>query len=204
MTKQRIVYAGLGLWVCSLLTMFALVWRYKLAPGDAPEAPEVWPSESKLARSPDRANVVMIAHPQCTCTRASMKELARLADELHGAAKIHVVLVRPEGTDAGYEDGVVADLAAAIPAVDLVVDIDGIEAKRFGAVVSGSTMVYGRDSKLLFRGGLTTARGHEGRGPAHDRIIELVALGGGRAAERVDAPTFGCALSEPQTTARIP
>jgi hypothetical protein len=182
--------------------MFFFLWRYKLAAGELPDAPEVWPSESRVARAAGVANVVMIAHPQCACTRASMKALARLTDELRGDAKVHVVLVRPPGTEAGFEDGAVAKLATEIPGVDLVVDVDGVEANRFGAVVSGSTLVYGRDAKLLFRGGLTTARGHEGRSPALDRIAALVR---GGVTNRVEAPTFGCAISETSTTtARTP
>ena len=70
--------------------------------------------------------------------------------------------------------------------------LDRREADRFGVVVSGSTLLYAADGTLLFRGGLTIARGHEGRGPAHDRILALV----DGHSNHATAPTFGCALED--------
>jgi len=201
--RRALLFAGLGVWLAGVAMTFFFLWRYKMTPGPLAEAPATWPVASSIARDPQLPNIVMFAHPQCPCTRASMTELARLSDELNGRAKIHVVLVRPDGVEPGFEDGAVATRAAQIPGVDVVVDDGGKEADRFGAIVSGSTVVYGRDGKLLFRGGLTIARGHEGRGPAHDRILSLLS---NKPADRADAPTFGCDLADHETltAARVP
>ena len=194
--RRALLYVGLGAWLVGVLGTFYFVWRYKLTPGPLAEAPARWPNDSALRRAPGLVNIVMIAHPQCPCTRASMNELARLAGELQGRAKIHVVLVRPDGAEPGFERGSIADRATTINA-DVFVDDGGKEAARLGAIVSGSTLVFDRDGSLVFRGGLTSARGHEGRGPAHDRILALAA---GHTPDRADAPTFGCSLM----TARTP
>src|SRR5215204_4501233 len=61
--------AAAGLWV---------LWRYDNTPGSAAHAPDAWPDLSALARATDRPTLVMLAHPHCTCTRASLGELARL------------------------------------------------------------------------------------------------------------------------------
>jgi hypothetical protein len=41
-------------------------------------------------------------------------------------------------------------------------DPEGREAQRFGAATSGHTFIYDKNGKLLFSGGLTGSRGHEG------------------------------------------
>jgi hypothetical protein len=187
--RRALLYAGLATWLAMIVGTLALVWRYKLTPGELAEAPARWPTTSALVFEPGVANVVMFAHPQCPCTRASMTELARLADELHGRARVHVVLLRPADAEAGFEDGAIRDRAVALGA-DVVVDVDGSEAARFGAVVSGSTVVYASDGALVFRGGITIARGHEGRGPAHDQIVSAITVHDGVAS----APTYGCSL----------
>jgi hypothetical protein len=193
---------GLTAWLVGVVGTMALVWRYKLTPGDPPAAPEQWPAASAIHRDATRATVVMITHPQCPCTRASITELDRLAHALGDRARIHVVLVRPDGTSEGFEDGAIKTRASTIPNTTVIVDAGGREADRFGAVVSGSTVVYAPDGRLLFRGGITAARGHEGKSPAFDRIVALVS---GAAADRGEAPAFGCAVKDPGTLqARTP
>jgi hypothetical protein len=190
-SRQALVVTGLAIWLAGICATFAILWRYKLTPGQAPDAPEHWPLVSAIHPAAGLANVVFVAHPRCPCTTASMAELVRLADEVHGRAEIHVVIVKPDGTEPDFEQGAILDRARSIAGADVIVDVGGKEAERFGAVVSGSTIVYGADGTLLFRGGLTTARGHEGRGPAHDRILALLDR---RATDLATAPTFGCAL----------
>jgi hypothetical protein len=195
--KRALLYGALGLWLVVVLGAFGMVWRYKTEPGATGAAPATWPAQSKLVPATDKANLVLFAHPQCPCTRASMAELAHLAVELGGRAQIHVVLVRPKETDPGFEDGTIADRAAAIAGARVMVDDGGIEAERFGAKTSGATVLYTRSGQLAFSGGLTTARGHEGRGPAEDRIVSVV---NGDAKKPFEtAPTFGCELDEPRT-----
>ena len=195
MTLRRwLLPAGLVLWFVGVVGATVLVWRYKMSPARAADAPARWPSASALHASADRPSLVFVAHPQCPCTVASMTELARLADELGGHAQIDIVLVRPVGTDAGFEDGTIAERAAHIPGAHVHIDIDGVEAARFGAHASGTTLLYARDGALLFRGGLTISRGHEGRSAAHDRIIELVKSE--RSDRLVTTPVFGCATED--------
>jgi hypothetical protein len=191
--KVGIIVAALVLWFVGVVGAFGLVWKYKTTPGGKPEAPETWPADSKIVLAPDRPNLVMFAHPQCPCTRASMAELARLAVELGSEAQIHVAIVRPPGTDDGFEEGAVAERARAIGGAKVFIDVDGVEAARFGAVTSGSTVLYTARNQLAFRGGITTARGHEGHGPAQDRIVAIVKAGTGDSS-RTLAPTFGCEL----------
>jgi len=81
--------------------------------------------------------------------------------------------------------------AASIPGVSLTRDDDGVEAQRFDAATSGQTVVYDGDDRLLFSGGITAARGHEGDNPGRTAILSLLASAGG---EQRSTPVFGCSL----------
>jgi hypothetical protein len=74
-------------------------------------------------------------------------------------------------------------------------DPDGAIAQAFGAYTSGQVLVYGADGGLLFNGGITASRGHEGDNPGRAAIVA-------RLRDQVPAPStasvFGCALDEPE------
>jgi hypothetical protein len=194
--KRLAILAAVGLWFVGVLAAFGLVWAYKTTPGPYETAPARWPVTSTIVPTAGRVNLVFFAHPQCPCTRASIAELARLAVEIGTRAQIHVVLVRPPGTDVGFEDGTLLDRARAIAGARIVIDDGGKQADLFGAKASGATVVYTAAGQLAFSGGLTTARGHEGRGPAHTRIVQVI---GGAVHDSATAPTFGCELAEIET-----
>lgn len=200
--KTTAIAIGIALWFLGVLGAFVLVWDYKTEPGRAGDAPERWPQDSAIRIVQDKANLVMFAHPHCPCTRASVAELARLAAQIGDRAQVHVVLVRPPGTDPGFEDGTVAERAKAIPGARVIVDDGAREADRFGAHTSGATVLYRRDHRLAFSGGITTARGHEGRGPAHTRI--LAAIERDAPPELAETPTFGCELANKETLGTKP
>jgi hypothetical protein len=72
-------------------------------------------------------------------------------------------------------------------------DEGGREGSRFAVGTSGGVVLYDTRGRLLFRGGITAARGHEGDSFGQERIASLLTTG---AADRADAPVFGCALED--------
>jgi hypothetical protein len=72
------------------------------------------------------------------------------------------------------------------------------EAHRFGALTSGAVVVYAPSGDLVFEGGLTIARGHEG-GAAPERIRDLVTA---NATSPLLGPVFGCGLDGPVAESR--
>ena len=53
-------------------------------------------------------------------------------------------------------------------------DISGDEARRFGAATSGEALLYSPSGKLLFHGGITPSRGHEGGSVGRDALVRCV------------------------------
>jgi len=133
----------------------------------------------------------MLAHPKCPCTRASLAELAALMSDTRAEMTAWVLFVRPHDVPRGWEESDTWRSAAAIPGVAVATDDDGLEARRFGATVSGHTVVYDSAGHLLFQGGITNARGHAGGSVGRDRILSLVTRA---SADKRDSPTFGCEL----------
>lgn len=192
-------YALLCVWLAAMVAGSGVMWRHKLTPAEvAAETPALWPAASTLSRASDRATLVMLAHPKCPCTRASIAELGRLMTEVHGEVDAHVLVVRPPGAPEGWEHAELWDRAAAIPGVTVHADIDGEESRRFGATTSGHVVIYDRAGRLRFRGGITMARGHEGDNAGRDQARAAIFQS---LTDGVN-PTFGCDLLSTDEIAR--
>ena len=182
-------------WLAAAGIALGAIADYASKPGVAAPAPTSWPTESRLARSPGRATLVMIAHTKCACTRASLHELERVMARAGSRAEAFVVFVGPSestGT-AGLLD--LRSTARAIPGVRVVEDAN--EARLFGAATSGQVVVYDDHGSLVFRGGITSARGHEGDSAGNEAVRRFVVTGvspAGSASNTSATEVFGCAL----------
>src|SRR5438552_3978604 len=77
--KKLLATALLGsAWIISVALGLGSLFNYGTTPGQIGVVPAAWPSVSKIGRSNDRPTVVMLAHPRCPCTRASISELAQI------------------------------------------------------------------------------------------------------------------------------
>ena len=170
--------------------MFA-IFRYSNTPSATDVAPSAWPAESRLSRSPDRPTLVMFAHPHCPCTRASIAELSKLVARVSERLRVHVLFMRPSGVDERWEETDIVRRAREIPGATATVDADGGEAGLFHARTSGETMLYGKDGRLLFHGGITASRGHEGDNLGLTRIVSLVTTG---TSDKAESAVYGCVL----------
>jgi hypothetical protein len=180
-------------WLLLVVGGLAGVWRFENTAAAPAEPPATWPAESRIFRAPGRPLLLMLAHPRCACTRASLGELARLMTRVGDKLSATVVFVRPPGTEAAWIETDTWRTASSIPGVTVLRDDGGVEAARFRANTSGSVLLYGAGGRLQFNGGITLARGHAGDNPGADRIATLVT---GGTPERATAPAFGCALAD--------
>lgn len=184
---------AIALWALAVVAGMALLWRYKLTPVAPNDPPAQWPSESAIERDPGHPTLLMLVHPKCPCSRASLAELARLMDDTGGRAKAVALFVRPDGVPSGWEQSDTWRSASRIPGVVVRADEGEVEARRFGATVSGYTLLYGVDGRLLYHGGITGARGHEGANAGFQRVASLIRDGH---ADADRSPTFGCELDD--------
>jgi hypothetical protein len=189
--KRTLLAAVGGLWILAAGLGYRQLVRYENAPGEASAPPVQWPAASAIHRDPSRATLVMVVHPQCSCTRASIAELSRMMAHRQGLVDAHVLFFRPRELPKDWAPTDLWSTAAAIPGVQVHIDDEGEEAKIFDATTSGSVMLYGRDSRLQFSGGITPSRSHSGDNAGSDAIVALLANG---RAERRSTFVFGCSL----------
>ncbi len=201
MRRRRIHIWGAAVVAIGWAAVVALGVRglldYESAPGRVAEVPRTWPA-SRVELAPDRPTLVMLAHPHCPCTRASVGELAEVMAEIDGKAMGYVLFSRPANAGADWDDTALRRSAAAIPGVTVLSDTDGAEARRFGAETSGHTLLFSPDGRLLFTGGITQFRGHAGDNAGASAIVSLVR---NEVPARSETFVFGCSLPSAPATA---
>lgn len=190
----------LVLWAGAVVGGSAIQWRYANAPGPREATPEHWPQTQGVTREPTGFTLVMFAHPKCPCTRASLEVLGALLERTGGSFSARVLLWVPDTADSGWHEGELWRRAREMPGVQVHADVRGEEARRFGALTSGHTVVYDPEGRLVFSGGLTATRGHPEEGAG---ARTLLALARSRSPERSRTEVYGCGLREPSArTAR--
>jgi hypothetical protein len=178
-------------WLLCALGGLWVIWSYDNTPGVAADSPRRWPRDTRLVLASDRPTLVFLAHPQCSCTRASLGELAEALARASQRPKTYVVFLKPSAFADGWEKTGLWETASALPDTSVVRDDDGREATRFGAATSGQTMLYDASGALRFSGGITGARAHAGD---NDGRKALVALLNEVKPARSRTTVFGCSL----------
>ncbi len=188
----RKVMAGVfGVWLAAIALGTVALTRHAAVAGVDVGTLTRWPTGTALPRGDGRATLLCFVHPRCPCTRATIRELERLVSRSPGAAVRIVFRDDPAGD---VTSAATWSMAARVPGALRVRDPGGAEARRFGAATSGLVMLFDADGALRFRGGVTSARGHEG-GSAGGAALEAALRGRGGAAGW--ARVFGCGLVEP-------
>lgn len=181
------------IWLGVVGVGLAWMWEYETTPGELTKSPEYWPASSQINLDSNRATLVMFAHPRCPCTRATIRELAQIMTHCSGHVDAKVCFYKPTVFSGEWEKTDLWDSAEAIPGVTVMADIDGVEAKRFCATTSGYTLLYKKNGQLLFSGGITGSRGHEGDNIGRS-AIETILIQGLPAKSKT--LVFGCPLLE--------
>jgi hypothetical protein len=192
-SRCLLLLLGGFVWVVLTAGGFLLLLRYKTEPGEVGAAACCWPASSQVVPVPGMANLILPAHPRCPCTAATLGELARLMTFCQGRVAAHVLFCRPAGVLPGWEKSDLWDSATAIPGVRVLADEDGAEARCFGAATSGHVFLYDAAGKLIFSGGITSARGHAGDNTGLTSIVNLLTL---RQPAQIVTPVFGCPLHD--------
>ena len=104
--------------------------RTTIRPGRRADAPARWPAGSTLARDAAGPTLVMLAHPRCDCTRASLGELAELLARAPQRPRTFVVFIRARRRcERRGSRPAPGDQATRIPGVTVIRDDNGDEAR---------------------------------------------------------------------------
>lgn len=200
LVRVLMIITGIA-WLSAVCIGLGVLWSYENAPGVAAAAPTEWPRQSRIQLAPDHATLVMLAHPHCPCTRASVGELASIMAHAQGRVSAYVLFLKPDGFAPAWEQTELWQSASKIPGVKVIVDGDGTEARLFHAATSGQTVLYDPQGRLLFRGGITGSRGHSGDNAGRSAIVSLV---NAELPDRTETVVFGCPLFSPKSECRVP
>lgn len=182
-------------WGLVLILGFAWMEAFEATPGERGKGAEVWPRDSRLSLNADRLTLVMVLHPWCACSRASVGELERFVARHQSQLAIHFVMTHPDpglnSPEADSDRSSLRALTRRIPGAFCHEDPQGVETGKFGARTSGETFVYAPEGQLLFHGGMTSRRGQMGPSPGLDALERLVAE---KPSGTIVTTVFGCCL----------
>lgn len=191
---RPVLAAAILAWVAGIAWGLQKIESYSSTPGQVAEAPAQWPGSALVSPQAGRSTLVMFMHPQCSCTSASLEELKTILDSTHGAVSAWIVVLRPGGMGDEWSHSGTWETARSMRGVTVVMDDNGTEADRFGALTSGHTVLYSPSGKLEFSGGITVARGHVGKNSGERRVVSLVSTG---KADANGHEVYGCGLHDP-------
>lgn len=84
-------------WIIGLGIGLRASLNYENGPAAAGQPPPEWPSQSGIHRRAGLPTIVVMAHPHCPCTRATVGELAVLMARVQKRVTAVVVFVIPNG-----------------------------------------------------------------------------------------------------------
>jgi hypothetical protein len=178
-------------WLVLSIAGVSTLGLYELTPGEATTVQSQWPDGVDVTPNIDGPTLILFVHPRCPCTRASLGELKRILDCHRGSLCAYVIAFRPAFAEESWEHTDLWRAASTLPGARLASDVDGMLARRFGATTSGHAMLYDESGRLLFDGGITSARGYQGDNAGGSAITALL-TGGGHVVRTT--PVFGCPI----------
>jgi hypothetical protein len=182
------------IWAAFIAAGMAGLVRYQTAPGAlGATVADRWPDEAGIARDSSSPTLVLMLHPHCPCSVATLNELTVFMSRASNHLNVDVFFVDPSRAPKDWVQGDLWRKASAMPGVHVVIDADGKAARAFGATTSGDTSLYSAGGELLFKGGITDSRGHEGDNPGLTAIVDLAS---GRQPQVRRTSVFGCPLDD--------
>ncbi len=177
-------------WACAIVFVMAGALVYDTKPGKQPVG-----EPGLRAADPGRWTLLMVVHPDCPCTKASLRNLAAIVETTRLPLKVQIVAAMPQRYDGPKSN---LTLARGIPKATVTVLDADVAIQRHGALTSGHLFVFDPDRRLVYSGGVTPARGAE---DATSSIRWFRALVEQRAVAS-SAPTYGCSLTSFEGVAR--
>lgn len=197
MNYPTMLLTALGtLWTLAIFVGGYAMISYEVTPGLSAAPTDKFPASSKVRLSKTKCTLIMLAHPLCPCTEASITELEKIMSRHGSKLEAYILFLAPSSPPPEWNANSAtrrkAESARGIRGIRIIEDIDGSEAKIFSAKTSGECLLYNTDGDLLFNGGLTAARGTTGD---NENTRSLVSILESQPATAHRALVFGCPLT---------
>lgn len=179
---------------CWLITIVGgIFWlnAYSLTSGLRAESLESYPANASVDLSQEHPTLCVFLHPKCSCSRATLSELARLSATRDGF-DIQSLFFLPDGESQSWAKTDLWKTACQLSTIEPIFDRDGELCRKFKITTSGHVMLFSPDGKMMYSGGITDGRGHEGDNPGSSTLKQI--LDGESVAIR-ELPVFGCPIS---------
>ncbi len=191
MQKNLIIFTSLIIWIVVIAFGYKILINYEFKPTSALESIQEFPQESQFTLDPKLATLFIFIHPHCPCSRASIEELSKLLAGFQNKLKVIAIFTKPKGVNASWIKTDLWHKVKSLPNVEMFIDYENHEAKIFKANSSGEVFLFKPNGNLVFHGGITSSRGHEGDNKGRSTISHYLSTG-----EIKDKQTFtfGCIL----------
>jgi len=188
---RRVIGVAGIIWFAVVMTGFALLMREEFTPVRSVAVLSSFPPGTSLVLAQGKPTLLLFLHPQCPCSRATVRELEKLLASTQHKVAVTIIFTIPEDTPPDWEKGDLWNWAAAIPGVRVVRDPNGVATRQFRVIGSGTTLLYDPTGRLLFSGGITASRGEEGDNAGETAVVDYILHG---RADLTRTPVFGCSL----------
>lgn len=191
MSLRKIIgAAAVSIWFLAVAAGMAWFTDYKSKPGHQPLSLEGLNLGSNGGTLP---KLVVILHPKCPCSKASLAEIERLLARNPNSLSATALFFSPMSKNQEWVRTDLWDQASLVPGLNIGT-IGDDELKKLGHVTSGQVFLYGIEGNMVFSGGVTVGRGHEGDNTGIASIESYIRQGN---ATTPTSPVFGCILSTP-------
>lgn len=193
--KELTLIALVTIWAIFIGIGFVSMADYSSRPGSPAnitvEFPENLPSNEKN----NLPKIFVFFHPKCPCSSATISELEHLIADTQNLAVTTVFFYKPVNESDEWVKTNLWETAKQIPTVEIEI-MNEDEMSKFGVITSGQTIVYDSQDNLIFSGGITVGRGHEGESLGRKSIENYLKTG---EIETDKTAVFGCILTSPET-----
>ncbi len=138
-----------------------------------------------------KPTIVFFYHPHCPCTRATIRNIERALTNCLCNPRIIAFAFIPEGKSESWIESDTTRKLRTFKGTQVYPDQAGLITRKFRVVTSGHILVYDRDKQLVFSGGVTSSRGHEGTCNAIEAFLHAA---NGEVHSSIEYPAFGCSI----------
>jgi len=180
------ICAGVA-WLGVSLLVFGLLYRHTYLPGKIPTLPR----GAEVMEVSSHFRVKLFAHPNCPCTRTSLEQFAESLPRFPAGTQSEIIFVTAGLAESENVTSPLVTRARELTRTQVRFDTSGAEAEGLGVSVSGEVLAFDPGGHLVFRGGITSGRGHQGPSTGQAELESIVQ---GRTPGPCATPVFGCHL----------